>query len=250
MTVKDGDFTVRMAARRLKDVDAHLISELYDLAFCYGHELSTATNQRILSSSTDPPIHVTIRFGSEPRHVTVSLARHHVAVNPDCVVVFGPAHATSALIVDPSITLADLRAFVRSVDAEFKDFRNPMTGARQRIDADQTVQAKLGIDDLLRGKPHGVTFTAGTTPSQVASIVDRPDDVVFVKDPATPCGFRMVFKSKAVLLSKAERIVAELVAKFGIESVDEFDRLPASEKALFEAELKALLEGTDGPKKE
>lgn len=249
MPSHDELFAVRQVPSRLRGISARLISDLYDITLNYGRDMKGADDRRFLAAPTDPPVHITIRHASEPRHMFVSTKRHHVEANVDNMVVFGPEHATSLLVVDSSLSLADLHTLVRDVDEKYKDFRDPVTGARLRIRTETQEVPKLSVDEIFARYPDGVAFPEGHTVEMVAAHLDKPDDVAFANDANSPCGFRMVQKSKVMLKSEMERHITEVLAEFGIESMAEYDGLPEPEKQRFQAELMTRIHGPDYAKK-
>jgi hypothetical protein len=244
MSATDSPFTPEDVPAELAGLDAALVADLYDLVAKYGEDVRGVDGLRRLTLPGPRPIHASVTVHPSPyRHVLLSTMAGAIMA--------GTAHAMllkdgkpSALMWDKAFSLADVRAAIAAADTEHADCRDPVTGVRRRVVSDGWAKAKLSVDAVFgtKGKvilPSGDGMDAETLLAQF----DRPDDLAVIDAGEGRRGLcRKVDLSR---IARREAATAAVLARRGIRSQAQIDRMSHSALRGMLAEIEAELDRQD-----
>lgn len=244
MSATDSPFAPEDVPAELAGLDAAFVADLYDLVAKYGEDVRGVPGLRRLTLPGPKPVYASVTVSPSPyRHVLLSAMAGAMMA--------GNAHAMllkdgkpSALMWDKSFSLADVRAAVVAADAERPECRDPATGARRRVISDGWSRATLSVDAVF-DKKGMVIFPSGDDADvqMLLAQFDRPDDLTVVDAGEGRKG--LCRKADLPRIARREVATAAVLARRGIRSSAQIERMSRASLDALLAEIEAELDGID-----
>lgn len=244
MSAPDSPFAPEDVPAALAGLDAALVADLHDLVAKYGEDVRGVPGLRRLTLSGPTVIHASVTVSPSPyRHVFLS--------SLSGAMMAGSAHAMllkdgkpSALMWDKAFSLADVRAAIAATDAGRPECRDPATGLRRRVISDGWAKPKLSVDAVFDKKGQVILPSGdGSDVEMLLAQFDRPDDLAVVDAGEGRKG--LCRKTDLPRVARREAATAAVLARRGIRSQAQIERMSRAALDALLAEIEAELDGVD-----